>query len=139
MTLSHKIRPDLGPFLDELVKMPDGRFAVLLSADGLMTACSAGVPRDEADRIAAMASGIQSLSQQGGVFVNPGGSSWHQTMVSYKDGYLFIIAAAEGAILIAAAGANVDVGNFGHQMILLVRRLGESGTVEPRNSPTDRA
>lgn len=134
MTQNYKVRPDLGWLLDELVAAPEARNAILLSADGLMTASSQNLDRDLADRVAAMASGMQSLSRSGAQFVEPGGSPWEQTMALYQHGYLFTIAAAAGSFLIASAGRDVDVAAFSHQMALTVKRLGKELAVAPRNS-----
>ncbi|WP_052850276.1 roadblock/LC7 domain-containing protein [Streptomyces avicenniae] len=131
--------PDLSWILDELVSAPGARHAVLLSADGLATAGSAGVDRDMADRVSAIASGMQSLSRSGAGFVSDDETPWQQTMVSYKDGFLFVIAAAEGSFLVASAGASVDVGAFSYQMAKTVERLGDELAVAPRQPQTERA
>ncbi len=137
--MNNHARPDLSWILDELVSPPDARHAVLLSADGLQTAASAGVDRDMADQVAAIASGIQSLSRSGAKFVSNDPTPWQQTMVSYQDGYLFVIAAAKGAFLVASAGSAVDIAAFSYQMATTVKRLGPELAVAPRQPQADRA
>ncbi|MFE2473598.1 roadblock/LC7 domain-containing protein [Streptomyces mirabilis] len=125
--------------LDELASAPGARHAVLLSADGLQTATSKGVDRDVANHVAAMASGMQSLSRNGAEFVASGGSPWEQMMVGYKDGFLFIITAAEGAFLAASASCGVDVAAFSYQMATTGKRLGPELAVTPRHPQAERA
>jgi predicted regulator of Ras-like GTPase activity (Roadblock/LC7/MglB family) len=132
-------RPDLSWILDELVSAPEARRAVLLSADGLQTAASDGVDRDTADTVAAMASGMQSLSRNGATFVSSNKTPWQQTMVSYDDGFLFIIAAAEGAFLVVSAGPGVDIAAFSYQMTKTVERLGPELAVAPRQPQAESA
>jgi predicted regulator of Ras-like GTPase activity (Roadblock/LC7/MglB family) len=118
--------------LDELVKAPHARHAVLLSADGLQRAASAGVHPDMADRVSAIASGMQSLSRSGGDFVSERETAWQQTMVQFEDGFLFVIAAADGAYLVASAGPDVDISAFSYDMAKIVERLGAELAVAPR-------
>ena len=49
--------------LDDALKMPETRHAILLSADGLLIAHSQRISRDDADRHAAGMSGLQSLAR----------------------------------------------------------------------------
>ena len=127
--------PDVSWILDELMKAPHARHAVLLSADGLQRAASAGVNTDTADRVSAIASGMQSLSRNGGDFVSEKPTAWQQTMVQFEDGFLFVIAAADGAYLVASAGRDVDIAAFSYDMAKMVERLGDELAVEPRQSP----
>ncbi|MDX3075822.1 roadblock/LC7 domain-containing protein [Streptomyces sp. MI02-7b] len=125
-------RPDVSWILDDLVAVPHGRNAVLLSADGLQVAASAGVDRDLADQVAALASGMQALSRNGAGFVGDEQTPWQLTMVHYKFGFLFVIAAGAGSFLVTSAGRDVDVEGFSHRMTKAVDRLGEQLAVAPR-------
>ncbi|MEV3998997.1 roadblock/LC7 domain-containing protein [Streptomyces halstedii] len=124
---------DLSWILNELAAFPHARHALLLSADGLRTAASKDVGRDLADKIAASASGLQSLSRQAAALVAQDDTPWQQTMIQYKDGFLFLIAAGRGSYLVASAGPDVDVLVFSDEMARAVRRLGEVMGVAPRS------
>ncbi|WP_255953803.1 roadblock/LC7 domain-containing protein [Streptomyces odontomachi] len=130
--------PDVSWILDELVKAPHARHAVLLSADGLQRAASQGVHTDMADRVSAIASGMQSLSRNGADFVSEQETAWQQTMVQFEDGFLFVIAAADGAYLVASAGPQVDISAFSYDMAKMVSRLGDELVVEPRQQQAGR-
>ncbi|GHJ36873.1 roadblock/LC7 domain-containing protein [Streptomyces sp. TS71-3] len=131
--------PDVSWILDELVKAPHARHAVLLSADGLQRAASSEVKPDVADRVSAIASGMQSLSRNGGDFVSAKPTAWQQTMVQFQDGFLFVIAAADGAYLVASAGPDVDVSAFSYDMAKMVERLGDEMAVAPREPQAESA
>ncbi|MGW4788585.1 roadblock/LC7 domain-containing protein [Streptomyces sp. NPDC004230] len=128
--MSHP-RPDLSWILDDLVSAPHALHAVLLSADGLQVAASEKVDRDLADKVSALASGVQALSRNGSEFVGSN-TAWQQTMVSYKDGFLFVIAAAQGSFLAASARSEVDIAAYGYRMTKAVERLGAELAVAPR-------
>lgn len=74
---SHPAANDLGWMLDDVLMVPHARHAILLSADGLLRAHSAGITRDEADRQAAALAGVQSISRSTSGFLGgesgPGG------------------------------------------------------------------
>ncbi|MFC5724483.1 roadblock/LC7 domain-containing protein [Streptomyces gamaensis] len=128
--------------LDEVVKIPEARHAILLSADGMLRARSAGIERDEAERQAAALSGLQSISRSTAEFCNhraPQDSAWRQTLVEFADGYVFLIAAGPGAYLAVSAGEHVDMEAVTYRMQKLVDRLGKELTSPPRggNWPTD--
>lgn len=125
-------RPELGWILDDLIKVPNARHALVLSADGLPVACSKDVDGDLADKIAATVSGLQALSRSGGLFVTDQQTVWQQTMVQYRDGYIFVIAAGSGTHLVASAGEEVDIAAFSFRMEDTVKRLGPALSVAPR-------
>lgn len=126
--------PDLSWILNELVSLPEARHAVLLSADGLRTAASDGVDLDMADQVAALASGMQSLSRNGARFVNGDDPTpWQQTLVSFQAGYLVISSAGDGSsYLVVSAGKAVDMEVLSDQIAKTVQRLGSELAVAPR-------
>ncbi|MFE9601467.1 roadblock/LC7 domain-containing protein [Streptomyces hokutonensis] len=129
-----KLRPDLSWILDEIVKVPHARHAVLLSDDGLPVSASDGVGRVLAETIAAITTGLQSLSRNGAEFVSDLDTPWQQTMVQYRDGYLFVIAAGNGSYLVASAGSDVEIDHFSYTMAANVKRLSDALAVDPRPS-----
>ncbi|MFJ8691961.1 roadblock/LC7 domain-containing protein [Streptomyces roseolilacinus] len=128
--------PNLDWILNELVTTSRARHAVLLSADGLAVAASADVDRNLADTVSAIASGMQSLSRSGAQFVSDAPTPWEQTMVSYRDGFLFVLAAGAGSYLVVSAAKDVDVEGLSFQMAKTIDRLGSGLGVAPREPQT---
>jgi predicted regulator of Ras-like GTPase activity (Roadblock/LC7/MglB family) len=120
--------------LDDVLQIPEARHALLLSADGLVRAHSAGIGRDEADRQAAGLAGLQSTSRGTAEFVGNAGAPWRQTLIEFDDGFVFLIAAGEGAYLAVSASAQVDVEAVTFRMHKLVGRLGQELTSPARHS-----
>lgn len=120
--------------LDDVLQVPDARHAILLSADGLVRAHSAGISRDEADRQAAGLAGLQSTSRSTTEFVGGSHAPWRQTMIEFDDGFVFLIAAGEGAYLAVSASDAVDVEAVTFRMHKLVGRLGQELTSPARET-----
>ncbi|MBT2526605.1 roadblock/LC7 domain-containing protein [Streptomyces sp. ISL-99] len=123
---------ELGWMLDEVLKVPEARHAILLSADGMLRAHSKGIARDEAERQAAALSGLQSISRSTAEFCAQESSPWQQTLVEFADGYVFLVAAGAGAYLAVSATQNVDMEAVTYGMHKLVDRLGKELTSPPR-------
>ncbi|HCA84534.1 MAG TPA: dynein regulation protein LC7 [Streptomyces sp.] len=123
---------ELGWMLDEVLKVPEARHAILLSADGMLRAHSQGISRDEADRQAAALSGLQSISRSTVEFCAQESSPWQQTLVEFSDGYVFLVAAGAGAYLAVSATQDVDMEAVTYRMQKLVDRLGKELTSPPR-------
>ncbi|GAB2573326.1 roadblock/LC7 domain-containing protein [Streptomyces capparidis] len=123
---------DLGWMLDEVLKVPHARHAILLSADGMLRAHSAHISRDEADRQAAALSGLQSISRSTAEFCGHETTPWRQTLVEFDTGYVFLVAAGEGAYLAVSADVEVDMEAVTYRMHKLVDRLGRELTSPPR-------
>ncbi|MFI5686144.1 roadblock/LC7 domain-containing protein [Streptomyces sp. NPDC051636] len=114
---------DLGWLLDDLVARTEHvRQAVLLTADGLPLSCSEGMRRRDVEHLAAVCSGFHGLARSAGERFEAG--EVRQTMVMLDDAYLFITPAGHGSRLAVLSEAQSDVGQLGHEMALLVRRLG---------------
>ena len=73
-------------------QVPGVAHTVVVSADGLLLAVSQGFPRDRADQLAAVASGLLSLTQ-GASRVFEGGQVT-QTVVEMERGFLLVMAIA---------------------------------------------
>lgn len=112
---------DLTWLLDDLVgRIKQAQHAVVLSADGLLMASSGGLGKDDAEHLAAMAAGIQSLARGAGRRF--GGGVVQQTIIEMKSGFLFVTAAGERACLAVLGDENADVGLIAYEMAMLVRR-----------------
>ena len=94
-------------------RVPDAAHAVVVSADGLPLAYSAGFPQDRADQLAAVTSGLASLTQgasrvfEGGIVV--------QTAVEMQAGVLLIMAVSHGASIAVLAAPTADLGLIAYE------------------------
>jgi predicted regulator of Ras-like GTPase activity (Roadblock/LC7/MglB family) len=102
---------------------PGVAHAVVVSADGLPVAVSERLDRAKADQLAAIASGVASLSQ-GAARCFDGGPV-RQTVVEMERGLLFVMAISDGSCLAVLAASSCDIGVVGYQMAVLVVRVGE--------------
>ncbi|MEV6598320.1 roadblock/LC7 domain-containing protein [Actinoplanes sp. NPDC051346] len=111
--------------LDDLVdRVPSARQAVVLSADGLMLGASAGMGREDAEHLSAMAAGFQSLAKGASRHFRAG--PVRQTVVEMEDAFLFVTAAGLGACLAVVAGSDADLGLIAYEMAMLVIRVGQT-------------
>lgn len=117
-----------------LGRTPGAKHAVVLSKDGLKVCHSPGLSIDQADQLAAIASGIQSLSYGASVEFGDGSGGVRQSMTEFHGGLLFIVEAGEGAHLAVLADEDSDVGVIGHNMNELVEQIGEYLSAPPRQA-----
>ncbi|GGU99347.1 roadblock/LC7 domain-containing protein [Actinomadura sp. LOL_016] len=122
----------LGWMLDDALRMPGTRYAILLSADGLLMAHSERIGRDDAERQAAGMAGLQSLARSTAEFCGDAGTTWQQTISEFDDGYVFLVAAGPGAYLAVSAALDVDMETVSFRLQELVQRLGKELTSPPR-------
>jgi predicted regulator of Ras-like GTPase activity (Roadblock/LC7/MglB family) len=122
----------LGWMLDDALRMPETRYAILLSADGLLMAHSERIGRDDAERQAAGMSGLQSLARGTAEFCGDPATPWRQTVSEFDDGYVFLVAAGPGAYVAVSAGQHVDMEAVSFRLQELVQRLGKELTSPPR-------
>jgi predicted regulator of Ras-like GTPase activity (Roadblock/LC7/MglB family) len=104
-------------------RVPGVAHTVVVSADGLLLAVSDGFPRDRADQLAAVASGLVSLTQGAARVFEAGGVT--QTVVEMEHGFLFIMAISDGASMAVLAAPSCDIGLVGYEMALLVTRAAD--------------
>ena len=112
-------------------RVPAVAHAIVVSADGLLLAFSEGFPPDRADQLAAIASGLASLTQ-GAARVFQAGAVL-QTVVEMEGGLLLVMAISNGSSLAVLAAADCDMGLVAYEMTLLVERVGRALTPEPRS------
>lgn len=103
-------------------RVPGVAHAVVVSSDGLPLAVSQGFPVDRADQLAAVASGLTSLTS-GAARVFEGGTVT-QTVVEMERGLLLVMAVSDGSCLSVLAAPNCDMGLVAYEMTLLVERAG---------------
>lgn len=105
-------------------------YAVVVSSDGLLLTSSVGLPRDRADQLAAVASGMSSLTRGAARVFSAGNVV--QTIVEMEGGCMLLMAIADGSCLAVLAAPNCDLGLIAYEMTLLVDRAGELLTPELR-------
>ena len=131
MTAPSSPTRELSWLLDELVgRVASIRKALVLSSDGLATGASEGLTREDAEHLAAVASGFHSLAKGVGRHFEAG--KVRQTLVELDEAFLFITAAGDGSCLAVLADADSDVGQVAYEMTLLVKRVGAHLAAAPR-------
>jgi predicted regulator of Ras-like GTPase activity (Roadblock/LC7/MglB family) len=125
------VASELDWLLDDLVsRVVHIEKAVILSRDGLAIGASAGLSKEDADHLSAAAAGFQSLAR--GVGRHFGGGPARQIIIEMESEFLFVTAAGEGSCLAVLATATADVGLVAYEMAILVKRVGEHMSVNPR-------
>lgn len=103
-------------------RVPGIAHAIAVSADGLLMASSERLPRDKADQLAAIASGLVSLTQGAAACFE--GGSVSQTIVEMSTGFLLVMSISDGSSLAVLSNRSCDLGQVGYEMALLVERVG---------------
>ncbi len=124
---------ELNWLLENLASTVDRvRQAVILSADGLTLGNSPGLSKDDADHLAALAAGVQSLAR--GASQRFSGGEVRQTIIEMDAALLFITAAGQGTCLAVLADAEADAGLIAYEMAVLVKRVGQHMATNLRSS-----
>lgn len=123
MTLSQEAR-DLNWLVNAFAeRVPGVAHAVVVSSDGLLVAISAQLPRDHADKLAAVTSGLMSITAGAAQMFD--GDIVKQTVVEMGRGYFLVMQIRDGSILATLAGADADIGVVGYEMARLAKQTGE--------------
>ncbi|WP_031079465.1 roadblock/LC7 domain-containing protein [Streptomyces sp. NRRL S-118] len=134
-TAAHPPARELDWLLDDLsARVREVRHTVVLSGDGLAVGASSALSREDAEHLAAVASGFHSLAKGAGRHFHAGGV--RRTMVEMDEGFLFVAAAGEGSCLAVLSTAHADIGLIAYEMARLVRRVGEHLRTPPRVNGT---
>ena len=104
-------------------RTPGVAHAMVVSADGLPVAVSERLDRPKADQLAAIASGLASLTQGGARLIE--GGLVKQTVVEMDRGLLVVMAISDACCLTVLAASSCDVGVVAYEMTVLVSRTGE--------------
>jgi len=102
--------------------------SIAVSSDGLLMAASANLDRAAADKMAAIVSGLRSLSDGASRVLAKGAVS--QIVVEMRHGFLFACAISGGSSLGVMSRRDCDLGLVGYEMTLLVERFGNQLTPE---------
>ena len=120
--------------LDDLVRrVGHVTKAVILSQDGMALGASQTLGRDDAEHLAALAAGFQSLARGAERHFGNGGGV-RQTIIEMESAFLFVSAAGQGTCLAVLTGAEADIGQVAYEMAILVQRTGDHLQVNMRTS-----
>ena len=104
-------------------RIPGASSAVVVSSDGLVLAVSRRIARDAADQLAAVTSGLSSLTAGAARCFDAG--VVNQVIVDMAGGYLFVTTVSDGSALAVMCDPDCDIGLIGYEMSLLVARIGQ--------------
>jgi len=96
--------------------------AIAVSSDGLLIAMSATIERTEADRLAAITSGISSLAVGASRLYGLGGHN--KVIIDFDRGYLMVSAIGVGSALAVLASREANLGNLAYEMAMFANRTG---------------
>ncbi len=131
MTAPRTQPSQFGWLVDDFVgRVPGVAHSVVVSSDGLLLTASAHLPRDRADQLAAVASGLISLTQGAARCFEAG--QMVQTVVEMERGIVLLMAISDGSCLAVLAAPSCDIGLVGYEMTLLVERVGQLLTPQLR-------
>ncbi|MET7336057.1 roadblock/LC7 domain-containing protein [Nonomuraea sp. NPDC005650] len=129
---------DLDWLLDGLVDQVAGtRHAIVLSDDGLVISRSRTIERSDAERLAAIATGQQSLARGVGQLFS--GGPVQQVIIEMAELWLFITAAGRGTHLAVVASQEVDAELMSVAMHTLVQQVGQKLGTGARTPQADDA
>lgn len=132
MTAQETISRKFGWLITDFAERVTGvAHAIVVSADGLLLTASATLPRDRADQLAAVASGLLSLTQGSAKCFEAG--EVVQTIVEMEHGTLLQMGISDGSCLTVLAAPQCDMGLIGYEMTMLVERVGQMLTPEIRS------
>ncbi len=119
MSIAH----DLGSLVTAFTeRVPFVAHSAVVSAGGLPLAVSCSLPRDRADQLAALTSGLTSLAQ-GAARIFDGGTVT-QMVVAMERGVLMMLLVSDGSVLTVLAETECDMGLVAYEMTLLGDRVG---------------
>jgi uncharacterized protein len=102
--------------------------AIAVSSDGLLMAISSNLDRASADKMAAIVTGMRSLSDGAARVLGKGGVN--QVLIEMRQAYLFVAAISGGSSIGVVTAKNADLGLVGYEITLLVQRVGGQLTPE---------
>ena len=119
--------------LDDLVRrVQPATKAVILSQDGMTLGASQTLARDDAEHLAALAAGFQSLARGAGRHF--GGGAARQVIIEMESGFLLVTAAGSGTCLAVITAPGADLGLVAYEMAVMVKRSSEHIRVNVRTA-----
>ena len=96
--------------------------AVVVSSDGFLLAASSGRDGHGMEQLAAIISGMTSLSHGAAAMYEYG--DVRQIIIEMETGFIFVMSVGDGSALGVLADGTCDVGAVGYEMALMVDRVG---------------
>jgi uncharacterized protein len=122
--LSRAYRQDLNWLVTEFTtRVEDVAHAIVVSADGVPLALSAGIPARAVEQFAAITSGLTSLMQSTARAFDGGPAM--QALVEMDGGLMFVKAISDGSSLAVLAAPECDTRQVSYEMTRLVGAVGE--------------
>jgi predicted regulator of Ras-like GTPase activity (Roadblock/LC7/MglB family) len=113
---------DLGWLLTSFAhKVPSIVYALAVSVDGLALAASERLEANQADQLAAITSGLASLSAGAAKCMQTG--QIRQSVLDMDGGVLLIMSVADRAYLAVLAESGADLGQVGYETAVLAQRV----------------
>lgn len=123
---------ELDWLLDDFVeRVPGASSAVVVTADGLVLCTSSQIAGGSADQLAAITSGLASLTDGAAQFFAVG--AVRQVIVEMEGGFLFVARVSDGSVLALLSESDCDIGLVGYEISLLIGRIGKVLTPELRS------
>ncbi len=113
-------------------RVPGVAHAIVVSSDGLPVAYSQGFPPERADQLAAVTSGLASLTEGACRMFEAGEVT--RTVVDMQQGLLIVMAISDGSSLAVLVSDDCDMGLVAYEMSLLVERVGDVLTPQVRGA-----
>jgi len=124
---------DLGWLLTSFARrVPTIVCALAVSVDGLAIAASDQIGADQADSLAAITSGLASLTVGAAKLLSTG--RIRQTVVDMDGGVLLVMSVADRAFLAVLAQPGADLGQVGYETAVLAQRVAGALEPAPRNA-----
>ncbi|GLZ81045.1 dynein regulation protein LC7 [Actinorhabdospora filicis] len=117
---------------DFVARVPHVSHVIAVAADGLLIAANHELPREEAERLAAIASGLTSLLA--GAARSMRADPVISNLTEMNGGYMFSMAVSNGASLLALAGFGCDIGQVAHELADLINKVGPALTPQARHN-----
>ena len=122
--MSEPYRQDLNWLVTEFTtRVEDVAHAIVVSADGVPLALSAGIPEAAVEQLAAITSGLTSLMQGAARLFEAGRAT--QALVEMEGGLMFVMAISDGSSLAVLAAPECDTDLVSYEMTLLVEAVGD--------------
>ena len=112
---------EFGWLLNNYVQqVPGARHALAVSADGLLMAMSIELDRTSGDQLAAIVSGLSSLTRGAARHLRAG--EVRQAVVEMDQLFLVLMSVSDGSVLAVVADSSSDIGVIGYEMAMLATR-----------------
>ena len=122
---------DFGWLVNDFVRRVHGvTHALIMSADGFPLTASRTVSGEDAEQLAAIASGLLSLARSGAGLFDKG--TCEQIMIRMTSGYLLFMSIGTGAGLAVLTGPDCDMKVVAYEMTQFVRNTGHALTPDAR-------